>query len=280
MLRLLRPACLSACLCLTLLSSTGASAARVMTFVANYATTGIDDTSEWISSSSSFWESGSRFNFAYTLRDEVVVENGLQTTSHYRDVTYDVEGHWRDAAHINLDVTAIGEHTAQFWVIATLLPAEVPRLVDGLPDFQASLYLSGDYAAGPVPEYPDLLQPPAPPVFADVSSGTPAALAAWTNYDPSGSFNSSASHVFTGPPGRFQFEYAYLLYGNEDLLTSYIDFSLYGPGYDQQVLNRGYTELLGVDVVAVPEPGIWIMLLAGAGVLMLSRSSRSVVFRN
>lgn len=280
MFRYLRPACLSACLCLLLSSATGAFAARVMTFTAVHATTGIDDTSEWISSSSSFWETGNRFNFEYTLRDEVVIENGLQTTSHYRDVTYDVEGHWRDAARVNLDVTAIGEHTAQFWVVGTLLPAEVPRLIDGAPGFQASLYLSGDYVPGPVPEYPDLLQPPAPPVFADMSSGTPVALPGWTNYDPSGSFYGSASHAFTGPPGQFRFEYSYLLYGNEDLLTSYIDFTLYGPGYDRQTLNQGYTELLGIEVIAVPEPGIWMMLLAGAGVIALSRQSRTVVFRN
>lgn len=279
MLRSPCSACLSAWLSFTLLT-TAASAAPVMTFTANHATTGIETANQWITSNSSFWETGTRFNFVFTLRDEVVIENGLQTTTHYRDVTYDVEGHWRDAAQLSLDVTALGEHTAQFWVTGTLLPAEVPRLVAGAPGFQASLYLSGGHVSSPVPEYPDLQQPPPPPVFADISSGTPAALPAWTNYDPDGTFYSSAVHAFTGPPGQFRFEYSYLLYGNEDLLTRYIDFTLYGPGYDQQILSQGYTELLGVDVIAVPEPGIWIMLLAGVGVLALSRQSRSVVFRN
>lgn len=265
---------------LLLSTVTGAFAARVMTFTANYATTGIGETSELISSSSSFWETGTRFNVVQTLRDEVVIDNGMQTTYHYRDVTYDVEGHWRDAAQVSLDVTVIGEHTAQFWVIATLLPAEVPRLVDGAPAFQASLYLGGDYVASEVPGYPELSQPPAPPVFADASSETPAALPTWANYDPSGTFNGGAAHAVTGPAGQFQFEFSYLLYGNEDLLTRYIDFALYGPGYDQQILNQGYTELLGIDVVAVPEPGTWMMLLAGAGVLALARRSRSLVFRN
>ncbi|WBS02692.1 PEP-CTERM sorting domain-containing protein [Pseudoduganella sp. SL102] len=263
-----------------LFAAAGASAAPVMTFTAVYATTGIDDTSASVYSNASFRETGERFNVVHTLRDEVVIENGLQTTSHYRDVTYDVAGHWRDAAHVDLDVTAIGEHTAQFWIIGTLLPAQVPRLIDGAPGFEAGVYLSGDHVSTEVPEYPGLLQPPPPPVFADMSSGTPAALPVWANYDPSGSFDSGATHAFTGLPGHFRFEYEYLLYANAGLQTSRIDFALFGPGYDHQVLNQGYTELLGVEVIAVPEPAIWMLLLAGAGVLTLSRHSRSQIFRN
>lgn len=271
-LRPLRTACLAAALSL---AATGAFAVPVMTFTANHATTGIEDATSTVYSDSSFWETGVRFNIVQTLRDEVVVENGMQTTFHYRDVTYDVQGHWRDAAHIDLDVTPTGAHTAQFYAIGSLVPGQSSRLVDGNLDFTANLYLAGDYVAGEVPGYPGLLQPPPPPVFADMSSGTPAQLAGSVSYAPDGSFYGNTVHAFTATRGQAYYDYSYLLYGNGDLLTSRIAFTLFGPGYDEEVRSLGYTQLLGTDVVAVPEPAAWTMLLAGAGVLALARHMRT-----
>ena len=276
-LRPLHAACLAAALSL---AATGASAVPVMTFTANHATTGIEDSTSNVYSDPSFWETGVRFNIVQTLRDEVVVENGMQTTYHYRDVTYDVEGHWRDAAHIDLDVTATGEHTAQFYAIGALVPGQSSRLVDGNLDFTANLYLAGDYAGGEVPGYPDLLQPPPPPVFADMSSGMPAVLTGSVTYAPDGTFSANAVHAFTATRGQAYYDYSYLLYGNDGLLTSRIEFTLFGPGYDEEVRSLGYTQLLGTDVVAVPEPGTWMMLLAGAGVLALARRVRERAVRS
>lgn len=275
-LRPLHAACLAAALSL---AATGAYAVPVMTFTANHATTGIEDSTSTVYSDSSFWETGVRFNIVQTLRDEVVVENGMQTTFHYRDVTYDVAGHWRDAAHVDLDVTATGEHTAHFHAIGSLVPGQSSRLVDGNLAFEANLYLAGDYAAGEVPGSPGLLQPP-PPVFADMSPGTPAVLTGSVTYAPDGSFSGNAVHAFTATRGQAYYDYSYLLYGNGGLLTSRIEFTLFGPGYDEEVRSLGYTQLLGTDVVAVPEPGTWTMLLAGAGVLALARSVRARAVRS
>lgn len=270
-----------ACLAVALSSiASAALAGPVMTFTAVFATTGIHHAHESIYSSSSFHEAGGRFNFAQTLRDEVVIENGMQTTYHYRDTTYDVAGYWRDSVRIDLDVMPTGDHTALFHAVGTLVAGQQTRLVDGDLGFQASLSLTGGYRPGQVPEYPDLAQPPAPPVFADISSGTPTALPGSVSYLADQSFSGTASHAFTASRFLPHHEYSYLIHANGDLQTSRMEFALSGPGYDEQIRNLGYTELLGTDVVAVPEPGTWMMLLAGVGVLALARRPRAAVFRH
>jgi hypothetical protein len=273
--------CLSL-LCLSLLPATGAFAGPVMTFTSTSATTGFDDAVETQWNDSTFIENGDRYNFVYTLRDEVVVENGMQSTYHYRDVTYDVAGHMRDWALLNVDGTANGAHSVQFNATGTLDATQTARLVDsGDLSFQVFLSLGGGYVPGEVPGYPGLGQPPASPVFADISSGTPVDLSVSAYYDPEQlHYNASVAQTFTAPRDLVTYDYSYLIYANADLLSDQAAFALYGPGYDAGIRNLGYSEFLGVDVVAIPEPGIWMMLLAGAGVLTLSRSTRSTIFRN
>ncbi|WP_338768013.1 PEP-CTERM sorting domain-containing protein [Massilia sp. METH4] len=269
---LLRPALLAVALSSV---ATAALAGPVMTFTAVFATTGIEDSSESITSSSSFQEAGGRFNFAQTLRDEVVVENGIRTTYHYRDTTYDVEGYWRDAVHVDLDVVAGSDHTAQFHVVGTLVAGQQSRLLLGDLGFEASLSLAGAYRIGEVPEFPDLAQPPAPPVFANISAEPPVPLPGSLSYDPeNNAFSATATDAFSASRFLPYHEYSYLAFANEDLLTDRIEFTLAGPGYDRQIRNLGYSELLGTDVAPVPEPGTWMMLLAGVAVLVLARRSR------
>lgn len=252
-----------------LFATAGAFAAPVMTFTTTSATTGIDDATESQWTDSTFIEHGERYNFAYTLRDEVVIENGMQSTYHYRDVTYDVAGHMRDWALVNVDGMASGAHSVRFGATGTLDATQTSRLVDsGDLSFQVFLSLGGTYAPGTVPEYPDLGQPPAPPVFADTSSGTPMALSVSAYYDPQQSlFNASMVQTFTRPRDLATHDFSFLILANADLLSDQAAFMLHGPGYDAGIRNLGYSEFLGVDVVAVPEPGTWMMLLAGAGVL-------------
>lgn len=282
MLRSLRSLVLSLLpsLSLSLLFAAGAFAAPVMTFTASSSSTGIANATETQWTDSTFIESGERYNFTYTLRDEVVVENGVQYLYHYRDVSYQVDGQMRDWVLLNVDGTASGAHTVQFSVAATLDTTQTARLVDsGDQSFQVFLSLNGGYIPGTVPEHPDLEQPPAPPVFADTSTGTPQGLEASTFYFPGEHhYTSSVVHVFTAPFGA-DYEFSYLIEGNADLLSEQAALMLHGPGYDAGIRTLGYSEFLGSEPLPVPEPGIWMMILAGVGVLALSRRSRSVVFR-
>lgn len=272
-LRLLLLSLLSLSLSLT---AAGTSAAPVMTFTASSATTGIGDAVETQWNDSTFIEHGERYNFAYTLRDEIVFENGMQSIYHYRDVTYDVAGHVRDWTLLNVDGMASGAHSVQFAATGTLDATQTSRLVDGGDmSFQVFLSLGGSYAPGTVPEYPDLTQPPAPPVFADTSSGTPVDLSASAYYDPVQlHYFANVLQTFTAPRDLAAYDYSYLIHANEELLSDQAAFMIYGPGYDAGIRNLGYSEFLGMDVVAVPEPGTWMMLLAGAGVLAARRRPR------
>ena len=283
MLRSLRSTVLSLlpALSLSLLFAAGACAAPVMTFSASSSSTGIANATETQWRDSTFIESGERYNFTYALRDEVVVENGVQYLYHYRDVSYDVDGQMRDWVLLNVDGTASGAHTVQFSVAATLDTTQTARLAEsGDQSFQIFLSLDGNYAPGSIPEYPDLEQPPAPPVFADTSAGAPQGLAASTFYFPDQHlYTSSVVHTFTAPLGE-AYDFSYLIQGNADLLSDQAALMLHGPGYDAGVRTLGYSEFLGAEPLPVPEPGIWMMMLAGAGVLALSRHSRSIVFRN
>ncbi|MBB3220247.1 PEP-CTERM sorting domain-containing protein [Pseudoduganella umbonata] len=247
-----------------------------MTFTATSATTGIDDAVETQWTDSTFIEHGERYNFAYTLRDEVVFENGMQSIYHYRDVTYDVAGHMRDWTLLNVDGMASGAHSVQFAVTGTLDATQMSRLVDGGDlSFQVFLSLGGSYAPGTVPEYPDLVQPPAPPVFADTSSGTPVDLSVSAYYDPEQlHYIANVHQTFTAPRDLAAYDHSYLIYANEELLSDQAAFMIHGPGYDAGTRNLGYSEFLGIDVLPVPEPGTWMMLVAGAGVLAAWRRSR------
>ncbi|WBS02691.1 PEP-CTERM sorting domain-containing protein [Pseudoduganella sp. SL102] len=265
-----------------LFAATGVLAAPVMVFNARSATTGIDNLEQWVWVTTSLWETGDHYNFGYQPRDEVVIDddNGLRITYHYLDITYDVDAHWRDWAMISLVGQANGVHTVQFTVDGVLDPAQASRLVDGELAFQASVFLSGFYEPEPIPGYPGHMQPPLPPVFTNTSSATPAMPPMTTHFGSGREFYAVAEDLFTAPRDLAAYDFSYLLYGNEDLLTNQVDFMLFGPGYDKEVRHKSYTELMSVEIVAIPEPGIWMMLLAGAGVLTLSRHSRSVIFRN
>jgi hypothetical protein len=217
----------------------------------------------------------------YTLRDLVTVENGMQSIYHYRDVTYDVDGQMRDWILLNVDGMASGAHSVQFAATATLDATQTSRLVDGELSFQVFLSLSGAYVPGTAPGHPGLAQLPAPPAFADTSYGAPVDLVPSLYYDPEQlHYNASVVQIFTAPRDRAAYDYSYLIYGNENLLSDQAAFALYGPGYDAGIRNLGYSEFLGVDVVPVPEPGTWMMLLAGIGALAACRRSRSGWLRN
>lgn len=277
MLRSLRSSCLSLSLSLPMLfAAAGTFAAPVMTFTATSASTGIANAAESQWTDSTFIENGERHNFTYTLRDELVVENGIQSIYHYRDVGYDVAGHMRDWVLLNVDGAASGAHSVQFAVTGTLDATQVSRLADsGDQSFGLFLALNGSYVPDTVPGFPELGQPPPPPVYADTSTGEPVDLAGWTMYFPDEQiYTSSASHTFTAPLGLPAYEFSYLVYGNADLLSEQAAFMLHGPAYDAGTRTLGYSELLGVDVLPVPEPATWMMLLGGAGLLAMWRRPR------
>lgn len=271
----------SSCLALALSSAGGAFAAPVMTFTSTSATSGIADAFETQWADSTFIEDGERHNFAYMLRDVVEVRDGIQSTYHFRDVSYDVAGYVRDWSIVNVDGTASGAHSVRFASTATLDTTQAARLADGGdPSFQVFLSLLGSYTPVAVPGQPGL-QPP-PPVFTDTSAGTPAVLPATTTYDPEAlHYNAFVVHGFTAPLGAVH-DVSYLIEGNGDLLSNQAAFALYGPRYDAGIRTLSYSELLGVDVIPVPEPRAWMMLLAGVGILALGQRSRatdSPVFR-
>lgn len=269
-------------LSLSLLFAANASAAApVMTFTATSASTGIASAAESQWTGSTFIEHGDRYNFTYTLRDELVIENGVHSIYHYRDVHYDVAGQMRDWVLLNVDGAASGAHTVQFTVAGTLDATQTARLVDsGDQSFGLFLALNGGYV--PDPASPDPAQAPPPPVYAETSSGEPVPLpGAWAMFFPDElTFTSSLSQTFTAPLGLPAYEFSYLISGNEGLLSEQAAFMLHGPAYDGGIRNLFYSELLGVEVLPVPELDIWLMLLAGAGVLGLSRQTRAVIFRN
>ena len=196
-------------------------------------------------------------------------------------MSYEVDGEVRDWVLLNVDGTASGAHTVQFSVAAALDTTQASRLAEsGDQSFQVILSLNGGYVPGTVPEHPDLEQPPAPPVFADTSTGAPQGLAASTFYFPDEHhYTSTVVHMFTAPLGE-AYEFSYLIQGNADLLSEQAALMLHGPGYDAGVRTLGYSEFLGSRPLPVPEPRAWMMVLAGVGVLALSRHSRSIVFRN
>lgn len=268
------PRCLPCLLSLSLLYA-GAHAAPVMTFNANSTASGIPDAiaSQW--TDSKFIEQGERSNFSYVLRDYVRVEDGMRYIYHLRDVSYDVAGYLRDGVLISVDGLASGAHSVQFNVSAMLDATQAGRLVDGGDlSFQVSMLLNGKYVESPA-------GPPAPPTFIDLSSGMPVELAAeMTTEIELRYFDATALDDFTAPRDLFNHEFSYLIEAGEHLLSERAAFTLHGPGYDASTRRLTYTELLGMDVVPVPEPEVWMMLLAGACVLALSRHSRSLVFRN
>ncbi|WP_338768011.1 PEP-CTERM sorting domain-containing protein [Massilia sp. METH4] len=245
-----------------------------MTFTANSATTGIAGAVESQWTDSTFIEHGDRYNFAYTLRDELVVENGEHVLYHYRDVSYDVDGHVRDWMLLNVDGTASGPHTVQFNVTATLDTTQTARLVDsGDLSFQVFLSLNGGYDPGAAGQ-------PGAPVFSDISSGLPVALTTEPTWYPEDRhFNANASGVFAAPRDLVTYEYAYLIEAGADLVSEQAAFMIHGPGYDAGVRTLSYSEFLGSEVIPVPEPRTWAMLLAGVAVLALARRPRTAVFK-
>ncbi|HEX8606295.1 MAG TPA: PEP-CTERM sorting domain-containing protein [Pseudoduganella sp.] len=222
-----------------------------------------------------FSSSSERQNETSVYRDEVWDYGSTRFVTHYADVSYQQHGSYYDSYTFGFNNDTATE--ASKYVLLTGSVSYDQARANGTASLDMSANISGTYTRTPPnPRFPGVRQGPAVPTFAAAQSIDPAELVdlnsrAWFNQD--NTFYTDTDSTFTIGSGGS--ELALLLYSTPGLNSEFYSLSLTSHGYDTGLHQFTEVQYLGYEILPVPEPSAWAMLLAGAGVLALSRRRRA-----
>ena len=227
----------------------------------------------------SYFEGGDRLNVQTVLRDVTETYGNTRYVYHWADTNYDRQGGYRD----------------HFWWAfhggdAALAPDYIYFKASALPNPNAgqmapmtvavSSYLSGTYSTSADPRFPNVTLNPGPVTVASADSHNPADLISvpgpndtWLNAD--GTFFVAGYRAEKLIPAGDTVDMGVLFYIPAQLHATSYSFNLDGSLYDEGLHHFSDTSFLGYEILPVPEPSTWAMLLAGVGILGVARRRKS-----
>lgn len=223
-------------------------------------------------SGSAFAGNGIRVNETVSYHDIVETYGNYQYTWHYSAVSWQEQGSYYDYFAANVSGATAGQS-----VLLTGSASVDAGHASGPVTFDGFSSITGTYTPVTNPAFPGLVIPPGAPAFASGLSADPAQWAtqpAFANFAPNLAFSASANVSYTIDADGTS-DLGFLLYAPDGLHADYFSLYLNGQLYDAGLYSFAESNYLGFDVVAVPEPSTWAMLLAGAGVLGFARRRRT-----
>lgn len=228
--------------------------------------------------STNFVENAPRMNAVAGSYDEVTFFGNSKLVSHYATSTYDVSGFYRDIYDFNGDVSGPDGSAKYAYLsgVVTFDPSAAHNMGEVSPAMDASMLFSGTYVQAFNPEFPSIPMLPTAPQMAVGYGTTKADL---TPLPASTSFNngmfSQVNFIDGIPLVAGQNALQFLLYAGADLDPSMTLARVAGPAYDFGTYQRTERAFLGYEILPVPEPSTWAMLLAGVGILGIARRRKN-----
>jgi PEP-CTERM motif len=214
-----------------------------------------------------------RANEAVAYRDESYVFGNNRYIYHYLDTSFDQTSSRSDRYSLNLDSTTGAQDFVYIKGTVSYDPASLPANAS----LNALVSASGTYTPRVNPLFPNVALLPGAPTIAMAQSTNPADLAmghyAISSYTADGTFFSAHSEdVVLNDTGRTELEF--LLYGGTGLTLE--SSMVYLTGYSYVSTERlTESRFIGMEILPVPEPSTWAMLLAGVGILGIARRRKN-----
>lgn len=225
-----------------------------------------------------FVESGTRTNVVNGTRDDVMVYNGYRYVTHYATSTYDVTGHYSDLYIFNGSAGGPEDGVKYAYISGTVRfdPSKAENI--GVSStLNASILFSGTFTPVFDENNPGVPQFPDAPILSAGIGNDRANLSELNNSGDSpfyaDRFAITGSTSFTIAPGDNDIQF--LLYAGANLHPSWALLYVHGPAYNLGTYRRTEQTYLGYEVLPVPEPSSWAMLLAGAAILGIARRRKN-----
>jgi hypothetical protein len=206
-----------------------------------------------------------RQNVSTVYWDDIWDFGSTRYVWHYADVSYQQQGSYRDSWYMNVSDASADTGIQYLYLTGTV--SYDPMRINGVASVDAWADISGSYTMTPNPLFPSVVQLPAFPSVAAAQSIDPANLKTvrgWQYFDQDDGFSANASMTFA-IDNSGESELGFLLYSPSGLNPQSYWVSLTGQAYDTGLHQFNETQYLGFEILAVPEPSTWAMLLAGAG---------------
>ena len=227
----------------------------------------------------SSFEGGDKLNVQTVLRDETYTYGNARYVYHWADRHYDRQGGYRDDFWWTFDRgdAALAPDYVYFKASAVSNPnahQTVPMTI------KVSSYLSGTYSLVADPRFPNVSIQPGPVTVASADSHNPADLISLAG--PHDTFFNADGTFFVGGyradkiiPAGGAIDMSVLFYMPHQLHATSYSFYLGGSLYDEGLHHFSDTDFLGYEILPVPEPSTWAMLLAGVGILGVARRRKT-----
>jgi len=225
-----------------------------------------------------FIESGPRSNIVENRYDEVAIYGNNKYITHYANTTYDVYGFYKDAYIFSGSVSGPEGGTRYAYISGTVTfdPTAATNMAEGPATMDAGMLFSGTYALAYDPEFPSIpVLPPSPQLA--FGHGTEKAdlvpVTATTSFNAGYFSLVGYDDAISLVPGKNAMQF--MFYANPALNPGITTAHIFGPAYDFGTHQRSERLVLGYEVLPVPEPTTWAMLLAGVGILGIARRRKN-----
>ncbi|GGY97879.1 PEPxxWA-CTERM sorting domain-containing protein [Pseudoduganella plicata] len=229
------------------------------------------------SNTNSLFSGSEKLNVQTVLRDESYISGSYRYVYHYADSTYDQQGGYQDSTHWSVYKADVAQAPDYIYFKAS---AEISPDADQTVPMTVKLYSTagGTYSSVTDPRFPNVNLLPASATVAVANSHNAADLTtapySYTWFNADGTFDVSNFADIVVPAGGTA-DMAVLFYLPAQLHATSYSFDLTGPLYNEGLHHFSETNYLGYEILPVPEPSTWAMLLAGVGIVGVARRRKT-----
>lgn len=222
---------------------------------------------------------GDKLNMRTVVSEETFTFGGYRHVYRWSDTTYDQQGGYRDTAYW-LFYDGDAAHAPDYVYFKATASID-PEANQSVPmTITTSSSVSGTYSGVSDPRFPNVSLYPGTVTVAAANSHNPVDLINISSYGstsfyPDGTFYSN---VYYGdlvvPPGGTA-DMSVLFYLPSQLYATSYSFNMSTPLYDEGLHHFSERTYLDFQILPVPEPSTWAMLLAGVGILGIARRRKN-----